>query len=79
MAAECDESSLSPPPICRMQIQNLYLPVGEVVPILDGKPARDMHLHSATNRITFRIVGVAVGRSSNFPKAPQQVALFARA
>ena len=59
-----------------MDIQNLHLPVGEVVPELDRKPPEDMNRDITPSGIAFRIVGKAVGRRSDLAEAPEQITLL---
>ena len=59
-----------------MHIQNLHLPVGEVVPELDRKPSEDMDRNIPPHGIALRVVGIVVGRRSDLAEAPEQIALI---
>ena len=59
-----------------MDIQNLHLPVGEVVPKLDREPSEDMHRYIPPHGIALRVVGIVVGRRPDFAEAPEQIALL---
>ena len=44
--------------IRKVQIKNLHMPVGKVVPILDGKLAKHMDLHAPAGGIRFENIGI---------------------
>ena len=59
-----------------MYIQNLHMPVGEIIPELDRKPAEHMHRNLTLRGITLGIIGMVAGCCADFPETPEQIPLL---
>ena len=59
-----------------MEVENFDVPVGEIVPKLDGEFAEHMNFHATAGGIAFDEVGIMGWERGDVPKALEEFFLF---
>ncbi|EDY16525.1 hypothetical protein CfE428DRAFT_5948 [Chthoniobacter flavus Ellin428] len=54
-----------------MKIKYFNLPIGKIIPILDGKFSYDVNVHVSTDCIPLGVISVTIGHFRNLAKALQ--------